>query len=1108
MLPSDLLPPLLHRLLTMSLEASVLTLLIAAVLLIFRHRIPPRWRYILWSLVLVKLILPTSLPTSLSLYNLLPARPSTPAPTLTLPTPLTPPTPPLSPRRGGYLPSPIFPPPLPEPLTPPTTSLSAPVPYLTVLYLTGALTLTLLVVTQSLRLSLAIRAQRPLTDQTTLDLLEDAKQQMRVRTHLPLIETDRVAPPSLFGFIRPKLLLPARSYERLLRDQLRHVLLHELAHLKRLDVPINCLATLLLILHWFNPLIWIVLARMRAERELACDAMVLDLLHREPDAPHAYGQTLLELLAEPARTRPLANLACVLENPHQLKHRIAMIASFRPTPWLTTLTAASLLLLLTAVGLTQAKPHQDHPPKSKPAATESPTTPPPSPGMAMPGSPDSSISPATQPTTRAIGNAYLMGAISRPGTYGLPPDADLTLRNLLAAAGGLDTDQKSDPWIYLYRNQGQNTFKQILAAPYTQAIAAPNNPTVIPGDLILVTKTPLTPFTPFTPSTSQPRVYLEGPVPRPGTYSLTKDGPLTLIQLLAAAGLDLAAHGNDTIVLLRRTTDKTEQRIDVHPVDILSGATPDISLQPNDMVSVVPHAPGVASLVTPIPPATQPSSTTDPRASKPGPSGPDAPSPDPQQRRQPFLDRINLDRQRYSPQQMGEIESLYLYANKNWGAPQAIENLQTLISRYPGANHTGCAMLYLGQLSQGPIKERYLQHAIGDYFDCLYDDGVQVGPYAMFHLARHYADNSRPADAQSLLDRLRRDYPTAIDHQGRLLIDQLPSIPPATQPAASPSPRPDPQQRRQPFLDRINLDRQRYSPDQRREIERLYQVANKNWRSPQAVQSLETLIARYPDANRTGCALLYLGQMSEGPTRERYLLRAMNDFPDCYYGDGVQVGPYAMLHLAHYYLNLNRPDDAQPLLDKIRHDHPTAIDHRGRLLIDHLPEMTPAQTPPSQNLLMNPGAELGSDAPAHWSQGAAVQGVQYLWDRHAGFSSNASLCLTKTANRYFPIAQWHQTVERTGAAPRLHVSAQVKAENVTKAILDVLFLDENDQWIRHQWVSYIGSQNDGDPPANHDWKPYAGQLDIPQNTKKIQIGLQIYGPGKVWFDDITATYVQ
>jgi RNA polymerase sigma-70 factor (ECF subfamily) len=88
------------------------------------------------------------------------------------------------------------------------------------------------------------------------------------------------------------------------------------------------------------------------------------------------------------------------------------------------------------------------------------------------------------------------------------------------------------------------------------------------------------------------------------------------------------------------------------------------------------------------------------------------------------------------------------------------------------------------------------------------------------------------------------------------------------------------------------------------------------------------------------------------------------------------------------------------------------------------------------------------------------------------------------------------------------LSSQIKAEKVTKAILDVVFLDDKGEWISHEWAAYIGAKKANDPPADHDWKEYSGRVKIPKGTKKIQIGLQIYGPGKVWFDEVRAAYVE
>ncbi len=161
-----------------------------------------------------------------------------------------------------------------------------------------------------------------------------------------------------------------------------------------------------------------------------------------------------------------------------------------------------------------------------------------------------------------------------------------------------------------------------------------------------------------------------------------------------------------------------------------------------------------------------------------------------------------------------------------------------------------------------------------------------------------------------------------------------------------------------------------------------------------------------------------------------------------------------------------------------------------------------------ENILQNGGFEEGTDSPKHWSQGADIDGVEYIWDKKLGKQGKASLCLHKTAQRYFPIAQWHQIVDRKGNKPALRVTGQVKAQSVTKAIIDVIFLDENEKSLEHKWAAYIGAKQANDPAVSHDWKEYQGRVEIPPKTKKIQIGLQIYGPGKVWFDDVRAEYVE
>ena len=153
-------------------------------------------------------------------------------------------------------------------------------------------------------------------------------------------------------------------------------------------------------------------------------------------------------------------------------------------------------------------------------------------------------------------------------------------------------------------------------------------------------------------------------------------------------------------------------------------------------------------------------------------------------------------------------------------------------------------------------------------------------------------------------------------------------------------------------------------------------------------------------------------------------------------------------------------------------------------------------------LLLEDSFEQGRQAPEGWKTGANVQGVRYHYEQRRAKTGSRSLSLQKTAQRYFPIAQWLRTIPLKQGPAKIKVSVQVRAERATKAIVDVIFMDAGGQMISHEWASYIGSKGNGDPPANHNWKEYSGIVEIPAETKRLGLALQIYGPGKVWFDDL------
>lgn len=137
--------------------------------------------------------------------------------------------------------------------------------------------------------------------------------------------------------------------------------------------------------------------------------------------------------------------------------------------------------------------------------------------------------------------------------------------------------------------------------------------------------------------------------------------------------------------------------------------------------------------------------------------------------------RMLQDRKVYSREQLQAIESLYQQANRDLAAPEAETLLAQLISEYPKANRSGCAMLYLGQKNEGDQQIEYLQRCIDEFSDCFYGDGVQVGAYARYILAMRYRADGETAKAQELLQELAAQYPDAVTHSGASLLENIPA---------------------------------------------------------------------------------------------------------------------------------------------------------------------------------------------------------------------------------------------------------------------------------------------------------------------------------------------
>ncbi len=195
-----------------------------------------------------------------------------------------------------------------------------------------------------LRMSRWVRTRTTQPGPETSALFASCRHQMGVRVPVALRVGTWVPAPAVWGFWSPTLLLPASIESHASQAQLRHILLHELAHVARNDLRWGLLLRLIQALHWFNPVVPWLLRRIRLEREIATDAKVLGVTG--PGDRSAYGETLLLLAGGPAPVPVFGGTALgTTDGPADMEKRIRAIATFAPTSSKGHVAIASALAL-------------------------------------------------------------------------------------------------------------------------------------------------------------------------------------------------------------------------------------------------------------------------------------------------------------------------------------------------------------------------------------------------------------------------------------------------------------------------------------------------------------------------------------------------------------------------------------------------------------------------------------------------------------------------------------------------------------------------------------------------------------------------------------------
>lgn len=397
----------------------------------FGRWLSPAWRYRLWGVVVLRLLLPAAPASPTSVWNLDVAAAArrwvaAPAPVVPARTEATIPAPPSGLRIViGYGPVPpdhLLPAPVPSPRAAPVVAAPAvPAPprwpaVLAGAWLAGVAVLLSRLVVTNVAFARRLRTATRATDPDLLDLFAVCCQAMGISRPPPILVTPAVHGPAAAGAVRPRILLPPGLLETLSPAERRIVLLHELAHVRRRDVAANWGLAVLQAVHWFNPIVWWAFARLKTDREAARDAMVLAAGGDAPPARAAdhYARTLLKLAERvgprPAGLAAAAGLVGIVTDPPTpfapglfgrratLRRRLHMIARFPETAGRRFKLLGPVLLVAVGCGFLTG-------PKTLATAEPDPAQP------TKPGQPK--LGPETQPAASEIETVAILTAEAR-----------------------------------------------------------------------------------------------------------------------------------------------------------------------------------------------------------------------------------------------------------------------------------------------------------------------------------------------------------------------------------------------------------------------------------------------------------------------------------------------------------------------------------------------------------------------------------------------------------------------------------------------------------------------------------------------------------------------
>ena len=293
------------------------------------NKLPKKMFLVFWELVMIRLLIPFSIPSVFSVYTLATHSISPAALPEIEPDYNVPAVHGLAAAAQG--------------MEQPPADISSSVSIWFLIWCAGMILMILFFVTAYLRCLMEFQAALPLHNHYVEQWLEEHP----LKRSILVKQSDRISAPLTYGIVHPVILMPKKmDWEN--EKQLQYVLSHEYVHICRWDAVTKLVATLALCIHWFNPFVWGMYVLFNRDIELACDESVIRQFGEKSKS--AYSLMLINMEEAKSGLLPLCNSF----SKNAVEERITAVMKMKKTSLSVIWIAAILIIGVTAAFATSA----------------------------------------------------------------------------------------------------------------------------------------------------------------------------------------------------------------------------------------------------------------------------------------------------------------------------------------------------------------------------------------------------------------------------------------------------------------------------------------------------------------------------------------------------------------------------------------------------------------------------------------------------------------------------------------------------------------------------------------------------------------------------------